>query len=86
MQESGFDVACATESPDNSLHRHDLRAKLAAALATLPGEHREILVLRHFQELSYREIADCLGIPQGTVMSRLHAARKNLRVRLDDEP
>ncbi len=86
MQESGFDVASATESPDNSLHRHDLRAKLSAALATLPGEHREILVLRHFQELSYREIAECLGIPQGTVMSRLHAARKNLRVRLDDEP
>jgi RNA polymerase sigma-70 factor (ECF subfamily) len=86
MQETGFDVASATEAPDNSMHRLELKAQLAEALTTLPEDHREILVLRHFQELSYREIAECLGIPQGTVMSRLHAARKNLRSRLERDP
>ena len=86
MQESGFDVPSKVERADNYLHRDDLRTRLAEALAKLPDDHREILVLRHFQELSYKEIADCLGIPQGTVMSRLHAARKNLRACLEEEP
>lgn len=86
MQDSGFDVASHHEAADNSLHRSDLRTKLASALDQLPDDHREILILRHFQELSYKEIAECLGIPQGTVMSRLHAARKNLRSCLGEEP
>lgn len=86
MQETGFDVVSGGESVDKYLHRDDLRLRLAGALEKLPEDHREILVLRHFQELSYKEIADCLGIPQGTVMSRLHAARKNLRGCLEEEP
>ena len=47
--------------------------------ATLPARDREILALRHFQELSYREIATTLAIPEGTVMSRLFHARRRLR-------
>jgi len=46
------------------------------AVAELSPDHREILVLRDGQDLSYAEIARVLGIPAGTVMSRLHAARK----------
>jgi len=49
------------------------------AMATLSDEYREILVLRHFQDLSYPEIAEALEIPEGTVMSRLYRARKALR-------
>lgn len=86
MHESGFDLASEAERADNFMHRADLRKRLVQALDTLPEDHREILVLRHFQELSYKEIAECLGIPQGTVMSRLHAARKNLRGCLEEEP
>ena len=48
------------------------------ALLALSTEHREILVLRCFQELSYREISGVLGISEGTVMSRLYYARKAL--------
>jgi RNA polymerase sigma-70 factor (ECF subfamily) len=48
------------------------------ALFTLSAEHREILVLRNFQELSYSEISDVLRVPEGTVMSRLYYARKAL--------
>jgi RNA polymerase sigma-70 factor (ECF subfamily) len=53
-----------------------------AALEELSARDREILVLRHQRELSYREIAESLGIPQGTVMSRLFHARRRLRERL----
>ena len=55
----------------------------------LSARDREILALRHFKELSYRDIADALGIPIGTVMSRLFHARRRLREGLgelmDDE-
>ncbi len=49
------------------------------AIRSLPPEQREVLVLHHFRGLKYREIADLVGIPIGTVMSRLHNARLRLR-------
>jgi len=48
-------------------------------VSQLSDAHREIFVLRDFHGLTYREIAEALSIPQGTVMSRLHAARTSLR-------
>ena len=51
----------------------------------LSHAHREILVLRDFHDLAYAEIAEVLGIPAGTVMSRLHAARAALRAGLETE-
>jgi len=54
------------------------RAALARALDALPDEFREVIVLREIQELSYKEISDVVGVPIGTVMSRLARARKRL--------
>lgn len=51
----------------------------AGALEKLSARDREIIVLRHYQDLSYKEIAAALSIPEGTVMSRLFHARKRLR-------
>jgi RNA polymerase sigma-70 factor (ECF subfamily) len=48
------------------------------AIGRLDPPHQEILHLRYFADCSYREIAASLGIPEGTVMSRLHAARRSL--------
>jgi RNA polymerase sigma-70 factor (ECF subfamily) len=58
---------------------------LAAAMETLSDQHREILRLRYFADLSYRELAEALGIPDGTVMSRLHLARKALQAKMGEE-
>ena len=54
------------------------RAALQGALDGLPAEFREVIVLREVQGLSYREISDVVGVPSGTVMSRLARARRRL--------
>jgi RNA polymerase sigma-70 factor (ECF subfamily) len=55
------------------------RAELAAALQHLSEEHRETLLLRFVDDLSLQEIAEAMGVPLGTVKSRLHAALNSLR-------
>jgi predicted DNA-binding protein (UPF0251 family) len=66
-------------APDAAAARREQRRKIDQALAILPEHHREIVVLSDLEGLSYREIAETLEIPMGTVMSRLHNARKRLR-------
>ena len=66
-------------SPHETTERSELQRLMWSCLGRLDGAHREILVLRDYQDLSYREIAEVLGIPLGTVMSRLHVARRKLR-------
>jgi RNA polymerase sigma-70 factor (ECF subfamily) len=58
------------------------RAVLERAIATLPTEFREVIVLREVEDLSYKEISEVVGIPIGTVMSRLARARKRLAAAL----
>jgi RNA polymerase sigma factor (sigma-70 family) len=61
-----------------------LRGELADALAALPGEDRDVLLLWTYPQLSYAEISAALGIPVGTVRSRLHRARGRVRDRISD--
>ena len=86
LLESGFDVAHAAENPVHDAQLGDLRSAIASAMRRLSSEHCEILMMRHFQDLSYTEMAECLEIPKGTVMSRLHAARRALRNALGGSP
>lgn len=65
--------------------RLDLQRRIWRAVSELSDAHREIFVLRDHHDLSYREIAEVLSIPHGTVMSRLHAARRRLRALLAEE-
>jgi RNA polymerase sigma-70 factor (ECF subfamily) len=67
------------ENPVDAAARAEDRERITKALATLPEHHRTIIMLSDIEGLSYREIADVLSIPMGTVMSRLHNARKRLR-------
>jgi RNA polymerase sigma-70 factor (ECF subfamily) len=69
--------------PSLALHREDLRRALCLALDQLPTAQRQTFVLHAEAELSYREVADVLGISIGTVMSRLYYARQKLRPLLE---
>jgi RNA polymerase sigma-70 factor (ECF subfamily) len=73
------EIADPTADPAGEAERHELRQRVWRAILELSATHREIVVLRDYHDLSYCEIAEVLSIPQGTVMSRLHAARKSLR-------
>jgi len=67
------------ETPAGSLERAQLREVVARAIEQLPEDARQTLVLREIEGLSYAEIATCLDVPKGTVMSRLHHARRKVR-------
>jgi RNA polymerase sigma-70 factor, ECF subfamily len=73
------DDHAGSEAPDTAAARREQRGKIMRALDTLSEDHRKIIMLSDLEGLSYREIADTLEIPMGTVMSRLHNARKRLR-------
>jgi len=64
--------------PAAMLARNELRARVRRAIEELPERERGVLVLKEFEGLRYREIAELVGIPIGTVMSRLYTARKRL--------
>ena len=67
------------DDPERAALRHDESRRVDRAVAALPLEFREVIVLREFEDLSYKEIAAITGIPMGTVMSRLARARALLR-------
>ena len=69
-----------TESAD-PIVQSETQKRVRESLAALDEPTREILLLRDFHDLSYAEISEVLGIPSGTVMSRLHRARTKLRER-----
>jgi RNA polymerase sigma-70 factor (ECF subfamily) len=71
--------AAPPPSPGVAAERRELREQLAEAVAGLGDEARETLLLREIEGLSYGQIAELLDIPEGTVMSRLHHARRRLR-------
>jgi len=72
--------------PERRALRRAESRQLQAAIEELPRESREVLVLRELQDLSYKEIAEIIEIPIGTVMSRLARARSALKVRLEHGP
>ena len=72
-------LADPSPNPEERAASEQRSAMIAAALATLPGDKREVIVLRDYLDLSYAEIADVLGVAQGTVMSRIHRARLALK-------
>ena len=73
------------ESPDDSLANGELRVKIENALGKLSAEHRQVVILKDVQGLSYKEISSIMDSTLGTVMSRLHYARQKLQTLLKDE-
>jgi len=66
-------------SPDQALGRKELIRSVERALGKLSPNHRQVIVLREVEGLSYKEIANILEVSVGTVMSRLHHARQNMQ-------
>jgi RNA polymerase sigma-70 factor, ECF subfamily len=77
-----WELADPSVPPSAGLEAEERAGAFHVALAQLTARDREILVLRHFEELSYRELALALDVPEGTVMSRLFHARRRLREKL----
>ncbi len=75
----GVRLASTLESPDTGVWRKELGTAIVAAMNTLTPEQRAALVLREIEGLSYEEIAKTLECATGTVMSRLHYARKRMQ-------
>lgn len=80
--EDGGDIETFTPDsaplPEEAAERNDTRRLVREAVARLPEDKREIIVMREFSGMSYGAIAEALGIEEGTVKSRLARARKNL--------
>jgi len=72
----------ANRTPEESFVSQMSRSRVREAIEKLPDEFRAVVVLADLEELSYKEIAEVLSCPIGTVMSRLHRGRKMLRQRL----
>lgn len=64
--------------PFEALERSEARTRVQQALKALTFEYREVVVLRHFADLSYEEIAEATGVPEKTVKSRLFSARQRM--------
>lgn len=73
------DLGLQIEGPESEYAQNEASRQLQKALMTLNVEYRTVLILRHFQDLSYREIGDILGIPERTVKSRIFTGRRLLR-------
>jgi RNA polymerase sigma-70 factor (ECF subfamily) len=69
--------------PLDSCQELETVTRVRKAVASLPPDQSQVISLVDLEELAYREVSEILGIPIGTIMSRLHRARKNLLLRLD---
>jgi RNA polymerase sigma-70 factor (ECF subfamily) len=78
-------LATHSDGPEAVMESRERGERVRQAVLALPPASRSVLVLREYEGLSYREIADTLGIPSGTVMSRLNYARNRLRESLAAE-
>ena len=78
-----FDPPDPGGAPDRPLESRETQAVVQAAIRSLDEEFRAVLVLRDIEDRSYDEIAAVLGLPKGTVRSRLHRARTELKVKLE---
>lgn len=66
-------------SPEQESERKERRVEIESVVRALPGNYRELIILRHSQDLSYEEIVEVTGLPLGTVKNRLFRAREMMR-------
>ena len=79
VEEEHVQFEAPTEDVVERIHQEEMAVHLRRALEKLKPEFKEIIAMKHFEEMSYEEIAQALRIPIGTVMSRLHRGRERMR-------
>jgi RNA polymerase sigma-70 factor (ECF subfamily) len=84
-EEHGLETPDETRRPDREARLHELRDHLRHAIARLRPVERDVVILKDLQGMTYREIAQTLDIPQGTVASTLFKARRKLQRMLEAE-
>jgi RNA polymerase sigma-70 factor, ECF subfamily len=72
-------IECPKPSPEQERERSEWRAEIAQVVKLLPENYRQLIMLRHAQDLRYDEIAEATGLPLGTVKNRLFRAREMMR-------
>jgi RNA polymerase sigma-70 factor (ECF subfamily) len=86
FEEAKHSGSSPEKDPENVVLQEEMRESLQQAIEELPADFREVIVLREFEDLSYKEIARIVMAPIGTVMSRLARARERLQQRLAEHP
>jgi len=81
----GIDIADKQTPMEDKVDNQMDYERLTNAMESLDAKHRAVLVLRYFNDLSYDEVAQAVGVPLGTVKSRINHALKALRTRLGDQ-
>ena len=74
-----------SETPETIQNQNEMLASVRSAISTLPFKHRQVITLVDIESFSYADVADILGVPLGTIMSRLNRARQALRTILEQE-
>lgn len=82
--EGNFIEAHNKENPEANTYNEQVRTRIISEVEKLPDDQKQVVILREVDGLSYREISEIIGVPEGTVMSRLFYARKRLREALQD--
>lgn len=84
MKSSEKDIQAGHEAPDSKLENQELQQKIQMALSKLKPFSREIILLRHYQQLKFSEISRITNIPEGTLKSRFHRAIQILKEHLNE--
>jgi RNA polymerase sigma-70 factor (ECF subfamily) len=78
-------IESAHPTPEQESERKERRGEIESVVRTLPANYRELIILRHSQDLSYEEIVEVTGLPLGTVKNRLFRAREMMRQQFVDK-
>ena len=73
------DVTVTSRNPEESFGDDETGRRVQSALMDLKTDHRVVIVLKHFQDMSYREMSEVVGVPEKTIKSRLFSARQQLK-------
>ena len=82
--ERQYEIPAVQDNVDQSLHNEFIQDRITSAISKLPEHYKTVIILRDIQELSYDDISNIVGVPLGTIKSRINRARLQLQADLQD--